>query len=402
MKRQVVILGSTGSIGLNTLDVLKQHPDRFNCFGLSANTDVDSMFAQCVEHKPKCAVMADQHAAALLRTKCAQQGLSTQIVDSVEALTELASEPEVDVVVSGIVGAAGLLSTLSAVKSSKTVLIANKEPLVMLGEEIVNLADKYGATLLPLDSEHNAIFQCLPPFNSRIRSTQSKRNLVSEGVRKLILTGSGGPFRTLALKDFANITPDQACSHPNWKMGKKISVDSATMMNKGLELIEACALFSLQTEKIDIVVHPQSVIHSMVEYIDGSILSQMGDSDMRVPIAHALGWPQRIESGVKSLDLISLSRLDFLPPDYERFPALSLATQAAQAGGTLPTVLSAANEVAVEAFLNKRIGFTEIVKVVEDTMRGLGSEADRSLESVLHADSQARDYAAQIALKLAA
>lgn len=398
MKRNVVVLGSTGSIGVNALDVISRHPDRFTCFGLSANTDVRTMLQQCLSYKPKYAVMTNREVAKRLRQELKSANLATQILDSQSALDQLSREADVHVVVSGIVGAAGLLSTMAAVKAGKTVLIANKEPLVMLGNEIVDLAKATGATLLPLDSEHNAIFQCLPaPVEQHAHG-----DLLTRGIRKLILTGSGGPFRQLALDEFVNITPEQACAHPNWSMGKKISVDSATMMNKGLELIEACALFDLPPEKIDIVIHPQSAIHSMVEYVDGSILAQMGCADMRVPIAHALGWPDRIDSGAASLNLVELARLDFSAPDYQRFPLLTLSTQAAQQGGTLPTVLSAANEVAVEAFLKQQIAFNTIYELIDDAMQTLGSSTDRSLESVLEVDQKARQIAVKTALKLAA
>ncbi len=397
MKRNVVILGSTGSIGLSTLDVIGRHPDRFACFGLSANTDWQTMLMQCLHYTPQYAVMADPSASKQLRVALQEHNCNTQVCDSNNALSELVSDSSADVVVSGIVGAAGLLSTMAAVEAGKIVLIANKEPLVMLGDEIVSLAKNSGATLLPLDSEHNAIFQCLPN-----PAGQADCDLLAKGVRKLILTGSGGPFRNLALNKFSTITPAQACAHPNWSMGKKISVDSATMMNKGLELIEACALFNLPPEKIEIVIHPQSAIHSMVEYVDGSILSQMGCADMRIPIAHALGWPDRIESGADSLNLIELARLDFSAPDYQRFPLLTLSTRAATEGGTLPTILSAANEVAVEAFLAQQIGFNDIYSLVDNAMQTLGSCADRSLESVLNADKMARQTASAMVVKLAA
>lgn len=398
MKRNVVILGSTGSIGVSTLDVIGRHPDRFACFGLSANTDWQGMLVQCLAFQPSYAVMADLTASNQLHSALKGHNSATQVLQSVDALSQLASDAQVNVVVSGIVGAAGLLSTLAAVEAGKTVLIANKEPLVMLGDEIVSLAKTTGATLLPLDSEHNAIFQCLP---TQLDSHEDN-NLLAKGVRRLILTGSGGPFRTKPLSEFAAITPEQACAHPNWDMGKKISVDSSTMMNKGLELIEACALFQLPPEKIEIVIHPQSAIHSMVEYVDGSILSQMGCPDMRIPIAHALGWPDRIESGVPSLDLIALSRLDFSAPDAERFPLLKLSTQAAKQGGTMPTILSAANEVAVEAFLNKQISYTEISRLVDNAMQTIAYSPDRCLESVLDVDEQARQVTMKNVIQLAA
>lgn len=383
MKR-LAVLGSTGSIGVNTLDVVRMHPQRFSVSVLSAHRNVARLTAQCREFEPKYAVMADEESAERLRENLFQSGASTQVLSGQSAISELAADDGVDTVVAGIVGAIGLLPTLAAVEAGKTVLIANKEPLVMLGSEIMQKARDHGATIIPVDSEHNAIFQCMPEGGAR--------GMEVCGIEKILLTGSGGPFREKSLEEFAAITPAQACAHPNWEMGRKISVDSASMMNKGLELIEACALFDVDPEFVQIVVHPQSIIHSMVQYVDGSILAQMGAPDMRTPIAHALGWPERIESGTRRLDLVALSRFDFQAPDEEKFPGLALSRAAAQAGGTLPTILNAANEVAVDAFLHEQIGFERIPRLIESAMEGLEWQAERSLESVLEADELARDY----------
>lgn len=382
--RNVAILGSTGSIGVSTLEVIRLHPDRFQVLALSANQNVEALFVQCLEFSPRYAAMANHHSAGLLRERLAACGSKIEILAGNEAIESLAGNLDVDVIVAGIVGAIGLMPTLAAVRAGKTVLIANKEPLVMLGSEIMQEARAHQATIVPVDSEHNAIFQCMPEGGAA--------GMAAGGIEKILLTGSGGPFREKLQSEFASITPEQACTHPNWDMGRKISVDSATMMNKGLELIEACALFDVHPDFVQIVVHPQSIIHSMVQYIDGSILAQMGVPDMRTPIAHALGWPQRIESGTQRLDLFDLRRFDFQAPDENKFPALRLARQAAEAGGTLPTILNAANEVAVEAFLNEHIRFDQLPVLVESAMDHLEQSSERSLASVLEADALAREY----------
>ena len=382
--RAVAILGSTGSIGVNTLDVIRLHPDRFSVFALTANLNVDALFAQCLEFSPDIAAMADEASAARLKTRLYQAGSRTEVLQGEAANTKLAGHAQVDVVVAGIVGAIGLLPTLAAARAGKTILVANKEPLVMLGSQIMHEALDHGATIVPVDSEHNAIFQCMPGGGAD--------GMLISGIEKILLTGSGGPFREMAMSEFADITPEQACAHPNWAMGRKISVDSATMMNKGLELIEACALFDVPPDFVQIVVHPQSIIHSMVQYVDGSILAQMGAPDMRTPIAHALGWPDRIESGTKRLDLIELAHFDFQAPDEVKFPALRLARAAAQEGGTLPAILNAANEVAVEAFLNNGLGFDRIPVLIESAMDTIENQQKRSLESVLEADQRSRHY----------
>ena len=382
--RAVAILGSTGSIGMNTLDVIRLHPDRFSVFALTANINVDFLFTQCLEFSPEFAAMADEASAASLKARLHQAGSRTQVLQGEAANTELANHVQSDVVVAGIVGAIGLLPTLAAARAGKTILVANKEPLVMLGSQIMREARDFGATIVPVDSEHNAIFQCMPGGGAD--------GMLTSGIEKILLTGSGGPFRETDIRDFAGITPAQACAHPNWEMGRKISVDSATMMNKGLELIEACVLFDVPPDFVQIVVHPQSIIHSMVQYVDGSILAQMGAPDMRTPIAHALGWPDRIESGTARLDLIELAHFDFQAPDEIKFPALRLARAAAQEGGTLPSILNAANEVAVDAFLNNRIGFDRIPVLIESAMDNIEIHQDQSLDSALEADQRSRHY----------
>ncbi len=382
--RAVAILGSTGSIGVNTLDVIRLHQDRFSVFALTANVNVEILLAQCLEFAPEFVAMADEASAVSLKARLHQAGSSTQVLQGEAANTQLASHAQADVVVAGIVGAIGLLPILAAARAGKIILVANKEPLVMLGSQIMHEARDHGATIIPVDSEHNAIFQCMPGGGAD--------GMLKSGIEKILLTGSGGPFRNMELAEFAQITPAQACAHPNWEMGRKISVDSATMMNKGLELIEACALFDVSPDFVQIVVHPQSIIHSMVQYVDGSILAQMGAPDMRTPIAHALGWPDRIESGTARLDLIELAHFDFQAPDEVKFPALRLARAAAQEGGTLPAILNAANEVAVDAFLNNRIGFNRIPALIESAMDTIENQQERSLESVLEADQRSRNY----------
>lgn len=383
--RGVTILGSTGSIGVNTLDVLARHPGRYRVMALTANTQVDRLFEQCRQFLPPKAVMLDPRSAAQLKEKIQNAGLSIEVLSGAEGLTTVATHLRTHIVVAAIVGAAGLLPTLAAVRAGKRVLLANKEPLVMSGHVFIEEARASGSELLPVDSEHNAIFQCMP---AGFRTGTSPA-----GVSRIFLTCSGGPFRKVSAEDLISVTPDQACAHPNWVMGRKISVDSATLMNKGLELIEACWLFGLTPDQVEIVIHPQSVIHSLVEYADGSVLAQLGNPDMRTPIAHALAWPERIESGVKSLNLFEVARLDFEPPDLARFACLRLAYEAARNGGTMPAILNAANEVAVQAFLDRRIGFTDIPRVIEHTLSKLPANRETQLGIVLADDVRARELA---------
>ena len=385
----VCILGATGSIGISTLDVVARHPGRYRVVALTANRDAEGLAAQCRRHRPALAVMAEVGAAARLRALLADMVGAPEILAGPAALEQVAALPEVDIVMAAIVGAAGLLPTLAAARAGKRLLLANKEALVVAGEILMATAAAGGATLLPIDSEHNAIFQCMPPGY--------EAGLERVGVERILLTASGGPFRDRPLAELARVTPDQACAHPNWSMGRKISVDSATMMNKGLELIEACWLFGTRPERIQIVIHPQSVIHSLVQYVDGSVLAQLGNPDMRTPIAHALAWPERLAAGVSPLDLFAVGRLDFAPPSLDRFPCLSLAIQAAETGGTAPAILNAANEVAVAAFLEGRIGFTRIAEVVDRTLERLPVQtvAAGGLETLLEADRQARSLAEQ-------
>ncbi len=388
----ITVLGSTGSIGLSTLDVIARHPDRYRVVALTANNNVDDLCQQCLDIHPVYAVMADEQGADNLAHRLQSEAPDIQVLSGVEGLEHVAQLPEVDYVMAAIVGAAGLLPALSAVRAGKRLLLANKEALVVSGQLFMDEAEQHGAEILPIDSEHNAIFQCMP--------TGYAKGLADVGVRRILLTASGGPFRQTAAEALALVTPEQACAHPNWSMGRKISVDSATMMNKGLEVIEACWLFHTRPEKIKVVLHPQSVIHSMVEYTDGSVLAQMGNPDMRTPIAHALAWPERIASGVSSLDLFEVARLDFESPDCQRFPCLSLAYQAIEQGGTAPAILNAANEIAVAAFLDRRMGFMAIPKVVEMTLSAIPATIPRSLDELLSADAQARIVAEQQASML--
>lgn len=384
--KALAILGATGTIGVNTLDVAGRYPERFRVFAITANRDDARLAGQCARHRPRFAVMADEQAAGRLSRRLEQAGADTEVLCGREGLETVAAHPDVDYVMAGIVGAAGLLPTLAAARAGKRVLLANKEALVMSGDLFMQAVRDHGAELLPIDSEHNAVFQCLPEGYAG--------GLDDAGVARILLTGSGGPFRTTPLPALDAVTPDQACAHPNWVMGRKISVDSATMMNKGLEVIEACWLFSTGVDRVEVVVHPQSIVHSMVEYADGSVLAQLGNPDMRTPIAHALCWPERMEAGVERLDLTAIGRLDFEPADFDRFPCLRLGYDAARAGGGAGTVLNAANEVAVEAFLKERIGFTDIPKVIRHTLERLSYEAPVSLESVLALDAEARAAAA--------
>lgn len=388
----ITVLGATGSIGVSTLDVVARHPDRYRVFALTADRRWQLLATQCLIHKPCYAVMKDPLAARELEVELRRQGCQTEVLQGDQALEQIAAHDKVDTVMAAIVGAAGLLPTLAAVKAGKKVLLANKEALVMAGGLFTRAVAEHGACLLPIDSEHNAIFQCLP--NHRANYLQD--GLQSSGVRKILLTASGGPFRNTPIGDLPKVTPEQACAHPNWNMGQKISVDSATMLNKGLELIEACWLFNTNPRQVQVVVHPQSVIHSMVEYIDGSVLAQLGNPDMRTPIAHALAWPERIESGVASLDLIATARLDFSAPDYARFPCLRLAQEAAHVSGTAPAILNAANEIAVAAFLQRRIRFDRIAAVIDQVLSRLKSCEPEDLAQVQAADAEARALAQQL------
>ncbi|MDQ2075330.1 1-deoxy-D-xylulose-5-phosphate reductoisomerase [Marinimicrobium sp. ABcell2] len=388
-RQAVTVLGATGSIGVSTLDVLARHRDRYSVFALTAHRQWQSLAEQCLEHRPRYAVMGDPGEAQALREVLSLKGSSTEVLQGEEALRYVAGHDETDIVMAAIVGAAGLLPALAAVEGGKKVLLANKEALVMAGGLFTRAVRDHGATLLPIDSEHNAIFQCL----QNERADCQAGELAQRGVRRIMLTASGGPFRTRPLSELSQVTPEEACAHPNWSMGQKISVDSATMMNKGLEFIEACWLFNARPEQVEVVVHPQSVIHSLVEYTDGSVLAQMGNPDMRTPIAHALAWPERIESGVASLDLIATARLDFCEPDYQRFPCLSLARQAAETGGTAPALLNAANEIAVAAFLARRIRFDQIALVIERVLERLPVNEPDALDVVQNADLEARTLA---------
>lgn len=381
-QRYLTVLGATGTIGVNTLDVVARHPERFKVVALTANCQVEKLYRQCLQFEPEYAVMLDADSASELRHRLRQSGLGTEVLSGVEALEQVASLPQVDSVMAAIVGAAGLRPALAAAQAGKRVLLANKETLVMSGALFMDAVRRHGAELLPIDSEHNAIFQSLP----RNFSTDLSEN----GVRRILLTASGGPFRTTPLSELENVTPQQACAHPNWVMGKKISVDSATMMNKGLEVIEAHWLFNTAPEQIEVVIHPQSVIHSMVEYADGSVLAQLGNPDMRTPIAYALSYPERIDAGVTPLDLFKIARLDFEKPDFQRFPCLNLAYQALRRGGTAPAVLNAANEVAVAAFLEEKIPFKAIPSIIDKVLGEITTRAAESLPDVLAADESAR------------
>lgn len=390
----ICILGATGSIGVSTLDVVARHPNLYKVVALTANKNIDVLFEQCLAYLPEVVVIVDAQKAAEFKTKIENSRLANlKVLTGADALVEVSTLPNVDSVMAAIVGAAGLLPTLAAAQAGKTVLLANKEALVMSGDIFMNAVEKSGAHLLPIDSEHNAIFQCMPA------SYQTGVN--AKGVRRILLTASGGPFRTKPLDELPRVTPAQAVAHPNWDMGKKISVDSATMMNKGLEMIEACLLFNMKPEQIQVVLHPQSVIHSMVDYVDGTVLAQMGCPDMRIPIAHALAYPERFESGASPLDIFAVKQMDFEPADLDRFPCLRLAYEAITAGGTMPTILNAANEIAVEAFLNEKIRFTDIPVVIEKTMQQIPVQKGDRLETILEMDSKARVVANQAIQALA-
>jgi 1-deoxy-D-xylulose-5-phosphate reductoisomerase len=381
----LTILGSTGSIGVSTLDVVARHPDRYRVHALSAHTRVAELAAQCRRFSPRVAVVGSEAAAAELRALLAADGAATEVAWGEDALCAIASSDECDTVMAAIVGAAGLAPALAAARAGKKVLLANKEALVMSGQLFMDAVAASGATLLPIDSEHNAIFQCLP--HDYARAPQA------HGIAKILLTASGGPFLNRAVDTLDAVTPEEAVAHPNWVMGRKISVDSATMMNKGLEVIEAHWLFGASAEQIEVVIHPQSVIHSMVSYVDGSVLAQLGNPDMRTPIAHALAYPERIASGVAPLDLTALAQLRFLRPDFQRFPCLRLAYDALRAGGSAPALLNAANEVAVEAFLAGRIGFRMIDQLIARVMDALPHEPVADIPAVLEQDRRARSLA---------
>lgn len=376
----ITILGATGSIGLSTLDVLARHTEKFHVVALTANTQTDLLFKQCCEFQPKYAVMVDERCAEVLVQKLSKIGSDTQVLVGSEALQEVSALPEVDYVMAAIVGAAGLLPSLAAANAGKRVMLANKEALVMSGKLFMDAVKNNGAKLLPIDSEHNAIFQSMP-----IQGQQ--------GVKRILLTGSGGPFRSRDISTLHKVTPEEAVAHPNWSMGKKISVDSATMMNKGLEVIEACWLFDTPSDKVQVVIHPQSTIHSMVSYIDGSVIAQLGNPDMRTPIAYALGWPDRIEAGVEEVDFFDIARLDFEAPNFERFPCLKFAYEAHEMGGYASIALNAANEVAVENFLNKQIKFTEIPLLIENVLEYVSTGTPLVLNEILIQDADSREQA---------
>ena len=392
----LTILGSTGSIGTNTLDVVARHPERYRIMALTAQCQDNTLFEQCIRFAPRYAVLLDDGAAMRLAQRVAVAGLDVEVLCGAAALERVASLPEVDTVMAAIVGAAGLRPTLAAARAGKKILLANKEALVMAGRVFMDVVQKHGATLLPIDSEHNAIFQALPHNYSRHHTD----SLAASGISKILLTASGGPFLNTTLSALQHVTPEQACAHPNWIMGRKISVDSATMINKGLEVIEAHWLFNAPADAIQVVVHPQSIIHSLVQYVDGSILAQLSNPDMRTPIAYALAYPERMASGVEPLDLFKVATLDFVAPDFVRFPCLALAYQALRAGGTAPAVLNAANEVAVAAFLDKQIAFLTIPRLIEEVLAALPVSAVNTLDDVLYADAAARAAALELVQRM--
>ena len=379
--KKISILGATGSVGVNTLDVIERHPELFSVIALTANENIDLLYEQCIKFRPKLAVVVNVTLADKFIAKFNGEQYKPELASGKDALKLAASYDEIDCVMAAIVGAAGLPATLEAAQAGKNILLANKEALVMSGDLLMKIAKQNNSQLLPIDSEHNAVFQCLPIGNDRCE------------IEKIILTASGGPFLTKSLAEFEKITPEQACVHPNWEMGKKISVDSATMMNKGLELIEACKLFDVNVKDVEIVIHPQSIVHSLVAYPDGSVLAHMAYPDMRVPIAHALAWPQRINSGVDVLNLTEIGALEFSKPDYHRFPCLQLAYDAMAAQQSATTVLNAANEVAVNSFLNEKIRFTDISSVIDATLQDIEHVVVDELDVVLEKDQQARSYA---------
>lgn len=391
--KQLTVLGSTGSIGCSTLDVVRHNPDSFSVTALVAGKNVDRMVEQCLEFSPRYAVMDDARSAELLRSKLREQGSRTEVMSGQQAAAEVAALDDVDQVMAAIVGAAGLVPTLSAIRASKTVLLANKESLVTCGRLFMEAVQRYGARLLPVDSEHNAIFQSMP---ETVQQDLGYADLTQNGVSSILLTGSGGPFRETAISELAAMTPDRACKHPNWSMGRKISVDSATMMNKGLEYIEARWLFNASAQQMEVLIHPQSVIHSMVRYQDGSVLAQLGEPDMRTPIAHTMGWPKRLNSGAKPLDFCQLSNLSFSAPDYARYPCLKLAMDAFDVGQAATTALNAANEVSVAAFLNGDIRFTDIAAINQSVLDQQTLNEPQIIDEVLAIDAMARASAGRL------
>jgi len=388
--KNIALLGATGSIGLSTLDVIARHPDRYRAAALSAHSRVEDLLGLCAKFKPDVAVIADPDGYLALRDGLKSLGLSTKAMSGPDALCEVAIASEFDTVLAAIVGAAGMPSTLAAAGAGKRLLLANKESVVVAGEILMRTARENKAEILPIDSEHNAIYQCMPVDGKH------------HAVRRLLLTASGGPFRGRTRESLASITPDQACAHPNWVMGRKISVDSATLMNKGLEVIEAHHLFNIDAEQIEVVVHPQSIIHSLVDYVDGSVLAQLGNPDMRTAIAYGLSWPERIDSGVAPLDLIALSRFDFEKADTDVFPCLALAFEALKLGGTAPAILNAANEIAVAAFLDEKLSFLDIANVIDATLSAISAEPVRDLDVLLAVDHQARQKAQEFVNKMGA
>jgi len=385
LKQQICILGATGSIGVSTLDVIARHPERYQVFALTAHTQIEKLAQQCAVFHPAYAVVATAELAQELEKHLLQASPKTKVLYGPQALCEVASATECDVVMAAIVGAAGLPASLAAARAGKRILLANKEALVMSGQLFIDAVQRSGATLLPIDSEHNAIFQCLP--------TGFQRNLADSGISKIILTASGGPFLNRDVASLHDVTPEQAIAHPNWVMGRKISVDSASMMNKGLEVIEAHWLFGAAPDKIEVLIHPQSLVHSMVSYEDGSLLAQLGNPDMRTPIAYGLAYPERIASGVEALDLSKFLQLNFHQPDFQRFPCLRLAYEALRAGASAPVVLNAVNEVAVDAFLNSALGFMQIEAVIAYALEKIPVQATNTLESILEIDAEARQVA---------
>ena len=392
--RHICVLGSTGSIGVSTLDVIRAHPDLFKVESLTAHSNIELLAKQCAEFKPTMVAVGSADTANRLNEQLKSMGLTVTVNHGAEALVSASTLTSVDTVMAAIVGAAGLVPTIEAAKLGKRILLANKEALVMAGDIFMSAIASSGAELLPIDSEHNAIYQCLPDANTSNGGSRGRYS--SLGVKEILLTASGGPFRNHSLDQLKNVTPDQACAHPNWVMGRKISVDSATMMNKGLEVIEAHHLFGLPAEQIKVLIHPQSVVHSMVRYIDGSVIAQLGQPDMKTPIAYGLGWPIRIDAGVKELDFTTAHNLSFEPVDLNRFPCLSLSYQALSAGGLAPTILNAANEIAVDSFLKKEIGFTQIPELVERVLNQIKVSGAMNLDGILEADRIARQEALSI------
>jgi 1-deoxy-D-xylulose-5-phosphate reductoisomerase len=385
----ICILGATGSIGVSTLDVIARHSSQYKVIALTANTNIDTLYEQCLDHHPEVVVVVDEQKARIFEEKIKNSAIADiKVLSGAKSLEHVATLDNVDSVMAAIVGAAGLLPSLAAAKVGKTILLANKEALVMSGSIFMQAITESGAQLLPIDSEHNAIFQCMP--------AGYKTGMQAKQARRILLTASGGPFRETPVDQLVNVTPAQAVAHPNWDMGRKISVDSATMMNKGLEMIEACILFDMAPSQIQVVIHPQSVIHSMVDYVDGTVLAQMGNPDMRIPIAYSMAWPDRFDSGVEPLNIFDVARMDFQEPNLERFPCLRLAYEAIAAGGIMPTVLNAANEIAVDAFLNEQVRFTDIPVIIERCMKKFEAKPADTLEIILDADQKARLTSAQI------